>query len=70
MSALSLVYLDPDTDLVTNLHWLKRVERKPDGFIEGLLRRAGAVYDGERPVVHAPGCRDGDLLERLIELAE
>ncbi len=83
VSSLSLIYLDPDTDLSSNPDLLDRsednlmlgftpkvrdVEIKPDHFIEELLRRAAEIDAEEAPPEHISTCRNCDLLERLIEI--
>ncbi len=84
VSSLSLIYLDPDTDLSSDPDLLSRsqdnlmlgftpkvrgVEIKPDHFIEELLQRATEIDTGEVPPEHTSTCRDYELLERLIEIA-
>lgn len=84
VSSLSLIYLDPDTDLSSDPDLLSRsegnlmlgftpkvrgVEIKPDHFIEELLQRAAEIDVEEVPLEHTSTCRDCELLERLIEIA-
>jgi len=84
VSALSLIYLDPDTDLASNPNLLSRsednlmlgftlkvrgIDIKPDHFIEELLQRANEINEAEMPPEHTSACQDYELLERLIEIA-
>ena len=85
VSGLSLIYLDPDTDLDSFPEWLNRsegdftlgftpkqrlVELKPDSFVEELMRQASEIAGSEAPPEPASGCRDCDALEQLLELAK
>jgi hypothetical protein len=84
VSALSLIYLDPDTDLASNPNLLSRsadnlmlgftlkvrgIDIKPDHFIKELLQRANEINEAEISPEHTDTCRDYELLERLIEIA-
>jgi len=84
VSALSLIYLDPDTDMASNPNLLSRseddlmlgftlkvrgIDIKPDHFIEELLQRANEINEAGIPPEHTSACRDCELLERLIEIA-
>jgi len=84
VSALSLIYLDPDTDLQSEPDLLRRsddhlmlgftpkvknVDIKPDSFIEGLFQRANEIDEKDVPPEHAYAGRDCQLLERLVEIA-
>ena len=83
VSGLSLIYLDPDTDLDSFPGWLDRSEEefmlgfsaklrpvalRPDGYIEELLRQAGEIMANDTPPDSAPECRECQNLERLIEV--
>ena len=84
VSALTLVYLDPDTDLATYPQWLQRsdndfllgftpkvraVERRPDSFIEGLLHQAATIYQLSSPPPSAGQCKNCSAVADLIDLA-
>lgn len=84
VSALSLIYLDPDTDFYSDPELLNRsddhlmlgftpkvktVDIKPDNFIEGLLQRANEINEKEVPPEHTYAGQDCELLERLIGIA-
>ncbi|MBE0415740.1 MAG: PD-(D/E)XK nuclease family protein [Dehalococcoidia bacterium] len=84
VSALTLVYLDPDTDFNSSPDLLSRsedqlmlgftpktksVEVKPQSFIEELLNRASEINELEVPPPHISGCEDCQLLENLIRIA-
>ena len=84
VSALSLIYLEPDTALhsapellnYSDAHLMLRfvskirsVDLKPDSFIEGLLNQANEIDKLEAPPVHTYAGQDCELLERLIQTA-
>jgi len=83
VSSISLIYLEPDTNLASNPDLLSRskdclmlgftpkvrsVEIKPDSFIEGLLKQASQLSMQGMPPQHNPTCRDCESLEKLFEL--
>jgi len=83
VSGLSLIYLDPDTDLDSFPGWLDRseedfmlgfttklrpVELKPEGYIEQLLQQADEICSTEKPPKPTPGCQDCRAMEQLIEV--
>lgn len=84
VSGLSLIYLDPDTDLYSNPDLLNRshdhlmlgftpkvknVDIKPDNFIEELLQRVNEINEKEVPPEHTYAGQDCQLLENLIQIA-
>ncbi|MFQ5860370.1 MAG: PD-(D/E)XK nuclease family protein [Dehalococcoidia bacterium] len=84
VTALSLIYLDPDTnfDFHPNLlsrsqsdlmlgftPRLRRVEVQPDSFVEELMERAREIDQREVPPHHTTGCPDCVSLEQLMVLA-
>ena len=85
VSGLSLIYLDPDTDLDSFPEWLERseetftlgftpklrpVELQPESYIEELLQRAEEIHAADTPPEATPGCRDCQAMEKLMGLAE
>ncbi len=85
VSGLSLIYLDPDTDLDSFPEWLERseetftlgftpklrsVELQPESYIEELLQRAEEINAADAPPEATPGCRDCQAMEKLMGLAE
>lgn len=83
VSALTLIYLEPDTDFKSEPALLARsdsnlmlgftpkvkgVEIKPDSFIEELIYRANEINEQDAPLSHIPGCENHQLLENLIQL--
>ena len=83
VSGLSLIYLDPDTDvegepellarsreefLLGFTPRLQRVDIKPDVFVEGLLALAKGIYEQEAPPVGKADCRDCRAVKELVEL--
>ena len=83
VTGLSLIYLDPDTNLDLFPEWLDRshddftlgftaklrpLELKPDSFVEGLLALANELYEQERAPEPLSGCRECDALEQLIQI--
>lgn len=83
VSSISLIYLEPDTNLASNPDLLSRskdylmlgftpkvksVEIKPDSFIEGLLKQANQLNMEGMPPQHNPTCQDCKSLEKLFEL--
>ena len=84
VSALSLIYLEPDTDFYSEPDLLNRsddhlmlgftpkiknVDIKPDSFIEGLLNQANEIDKQEIPPEHTYAGQDCELLERFIQIA-
>lgn len=84
VSGLSLIYLDPETDVEGNPALLARsredfllgftpklrtVEMKPDSFVEGLLAQAREFFDQGGPPTGRTGCQDCQAVEELMELA-
>lgn len=84
VSALSLIYLEPQTKLsdekFNEVHGdsgfslgfsatLIGVERKPGGFIPELMRRAREIYDQPTVPEGRDGCENCDLLRRLLNIA-
>ena len=82
VAALTLMYLDPDTDLTSSPQWMRRsdddfllgfspmvraVEIRPDSFIEDLLSQAAAIHRLSSPP-SAGQCRNCSLLGDLISL--
>jgi len=83
VSGLSLIYLEPDTDVEGDPALLARtredfllgftprlcaVELKPDSFVEGLLARARDLYEQDTPPTGSAGCRECQAVEDLVEL--
>ena len=83
VEALTLIYLDPDTDLAAFPHWLRRsrddfllgftpkvrdVEVKPDGFIEGLLARAAGIERMSALPPPTDRCQNCALVSDLVDL--
>ena len=83
MTGLSLIYLDPDTDLDSFPEWLDRsqddftlgftaklrpIELRPDSFVEGLLAQANELYELKTPPTGRAGCQECLAVEGLVEL--
>lgn len=83
VSALTLVYLDPDTDFKLEPDLLSRseshlmlgftpkvksVEIKAGSFIQELVHRANEIYEQDAPPTHTSGCENCQLLENLIRI--
>ena len=85
VSGLSLIYLEPDTDVEGDPALLARseeefllgftpklqiVEMKPDSYVENLLHLARELYERESPPAGNNGCRDCRAVEELMDLAK
>ena len=85
VTGLSLIYLDPETDIEDHPKLLDRsrdefllgftprqqdVELKPVVYVEGLLARAAELYALDVPPAGKSGCRDCQALEMLIQVAD
>ena len=83
-AALTLVYLDPDTDLISSPQWLARsgevlqlgftpqvrdVEIHADNYIEDLLAKAARIEELSSPPPLAAGCANCALVDGLANLA-
>ena len=83
VEALTLLYLDPDTDVASSPHWLERsrddfmlgftpklrtVEIRPDSFVEGLLVRAASIDRMPTPPPPTSGCKNCSLVAGLFDL--
>ncbi len=83
VSGLSLIYLDPETDVEGDPALLARsredfllgftpklrtVEMKPDSFIEELLALANEIYEQAVPPSGRPNCKDCQAVVDLAEL--
>ena len=83
VSGLSLIYLEPDTDVESNPALIVRtredfllgftpklqsVEMKPDNFVEGLLALAREIYEHDTSPTGRTGCQDCQAVEALLEL--
>ena len=83
VSDLSLIYLDPETDVEGDPALLARsredfllgftpklrpVEMKPDSFIEELLALASEIYEQSMPPSGRPNCKDCQAVVDLAEL--
>ena len=84
VTGLSLIYLDPDTELDLFPEWLDRsqddftlgftaklrpVELEQDSYIEERLRQAGELYEKKTPPEPLSECQNCDALEQLMEVA-
>ncbi|MBI2164892.1 MAG: PD-(D/E)XK nuclease family protein [Chloroflexi bacterium] len=80
---MSLLYLEPDTDLAKAPHLLNRsvgsllmgftpkirpVQAKPYPFIESLLATAKAIHDSPSPPAPAAGCKNCSAIEELVKV--
>ncbi len=83
-TALSLIYVEPLTDIPSTefdlvmsdsgfaLNFMatrKKVELKAETLIPELLRKARGIYERSKPPAGREGCRDCELLERLVGVA-
>jgi len=83
-TALSLIYVEPLTDIPSTefdlvmsdsgfaLNFLatrKNVELRAETLIPELLRKAREIYERSRPAEGKEGCKDCQLLERLMDVA-
>ena len=83
VSGLSLIYMEPNTDVEGNNALLARlqeefllgftpklqtVEMKPDSFVEGLLARAGDLHNQDTPPTGRAGCQECLAVEGLVAL--
>ena len=84
VTGLSLIYLDPETDVEDYPNLLDRsreefllgftprlqeVELKPEGYVENLLAAAAELHALDVPPAGKPGCRDCQALEELTQVA-
>lgn len=85
ISALSLIYMEPQTDVAVDRipdltskdgfslkfkATLKSVELKAPTLIPELLCKAREIYDRANPPDGKESCRDCELLDRLLEIAQ
>jgi hypothetical protein len=83
-TALSLIYVEPLTDIPSTefdlvmsdsgfaLNFMatrKKVELKAETLIPELLRKARGIYERSKPPAGREGCRDCELLDRLVGVA-
>ena len=83
ISYLTLIYLDPDTDIVENSQWLQRsneefllgftprvrtVDVKQDSFIEDLMAKAALIYKLLDMPSHEKECKNCLAVDELVEL--
>ena len=83
VSGLSLIYLEPDTDVEGDPDLLARsreefllgfspklrsVEMKPDSFVEALLLAAREIDEQDTPPAGRSGCQECQAVEDLVEL--
>ena len=83
VEALTLLYLDPDTDLASSPQWLRRshddfllgftpkvksVEIRPDSFIEDLLTQAASIHRLSIPPTPAGSCHNCTAVVNLVQL--
>jgi RecB family exonuclease len=82
---LSLIYVEPLTEIPSTefdqvmsdsgfaLNFMatrKKVELKPRAWIEELLAKAREIYERSRPPAGRKGCKDCELLEGLMNVAQ
>ena len=84
VSALTLIYLDPDTDIVENSQWLQRsndefllgfsprvrtVDVRSDSFVEDLMAEAARIYKLSDAPAPKDKCKNCLAVEELVGLA-